>query len=337
MRFRLVRFINLYLLATLLALVFSGLYGLFWSLNGWLWELHRVSGWLLVAGIPWKVGVSWRSLRRGLRPNFDRGVVVLISLLLALVTVLVLLLGAAWDFRLGPESYPLRQTAISWHWMLALGLLLPLALHVWRRWPGARREDVLSRRGALRLGALAAAGGALWLLARRLDQADPAEQRASGSRLAAEFSGNQFPVTHTVAARPEQVDPQHWQLEVLAMDGGRQAYRYQDLLDRPAEDLLAELDCTLGWYTRQQWQGLPLLDLLPPGVEQNPPLLVRLDSVTGYNRLLLWEEARELLLATHVGGEVLDFLHGYPLRAVVPSRRGWYWVKWLQRVVLLPS
>lgn len=64
---------------------------------------------------------------------------------------------------------------------------------------------------------------------------------------------------------------------------------------------------------------------------------MRLDSVTGYNRLLLWEEARELLLATHVGGEVLDFLHGYPLRAVVPSRRGWYWVKWLQRVVLLPS
>lgn len=157
MRFRLVRFINLYLLATLLALVFSGLYGLFWSLNGWLWELHRVSGWLLVAGIPWKVGVSWRSLRRGLRPNFDR-VVVLISLLLALVTVLVLLLGAAWDFRLGPESYPLRQTAISWHWMLALGLLLPLALHVWRRWPGKRREDVLAAGSA----APGSAGGGRW-------------------------------------------------------------------------------------------------------------------------------------------------------------------------------
>lgn len=337
MVFRLVRFINIYLFITITTLVLSGLYGLFFSLHGWLWEVHRLSGWLLVAGVPWKVVVAWRSLRRGLRPTFDRGVMVWISLLLAAVTILVLLLGAAWDFRLGPASYPLRQTAVSWHWMLALGLLVPLALHVWRRWPGTSRADLFSRRAALRLGALATAGGGLWLLSRLLDRGDPAEQRPSGSRLAAEFSGNQFPVTHTVAARPDQVDPESWQLEVIGMDRQRLVYRYEELLDLPAQDLQAELDCTLGWYTRQQWRGLPLIDLLPPEARQNPPLLVRLESVTGYNRLLLWEEARQVLLATHVGGEVLDFLHGYPLRAVVPSRRGWYWVKWLRRVALLPT
>ena len=43
-------------------------------------------------------------------------------------------------------------------------------------------------------------------------------------------------------------------------------------------------------------------------------------------------QAQEILLATHVGDEVLHHVHGYPLRAVVPSRRGWHWVKWLTEI-----
>ena len=44
--------------------------------------------------------------------------------------------------------------------------------------------------------------------------------------------------------------------------------------------------------------------------------------------LLSTREAR----AKHVGGELLTHVHGAPLRAVVPSRRGWFWVKWLTRI-----
>jgi DMSO/TMAO reductase YedYZ molybdopterin-dependent catalytic subunit len=43
-------------------------------------------------------------------------------------------------------------------------------------------------------------------------------------------------------------------------------------------------------------------------------------------------QAEEILLATHVGDEVLNHVHGFPLRAVVPSRRGWHWVKWLTEI-----
>jgi DMSO/TMAO reductase YedYZ molybdopterin-dependent catalytic subunit len=36
-----------------------------------------------------------------------------------------------------------------------------------------------------------------------------------------------------------------------------------------------------------------------------------------------------------VGGEALDHVHGFPLRAVVPARRGWFWVKWVGEVEVL--
>ncbi len=58
-------------------------------------------------------------------------------------------------------------------------------------------------------------------------------------------------------------------------------------------------------------------------------------SVTGYEHDLPMIEARDVLLATHVGGEPLTHVHGAPLRAVVPTRRGWFWVKWLTRIEVI--
>ena len=46
-------------------------------------------------------------------------------------------------------------------------------------------------------------------------------------------------------------------------------------------------------------------------------------------------QAQEILLATYVGDQVLAHVHGYPMRAVVPSRRGWHWVKWLTEIEVL--
>ena len=57
-----------------------------------------------------------------------------------------------------------------------------------------------------------------------------------------------------------------------------------------------------------------------------------LKGVSDYGAHFTLAEAQEILLATYVGGLVLDHRHGYPLRAVVPSRRGWHWVKWLTEI-----
>ena len=61
-------------------------------------------------------------------------------------------------------------------------------------------------------------------------------------------------------------------------------------------------------------------------------LAVRMTSVTGYSQVFTLEEAEQILVGTHVGGEPFSHLHGAPARAVVPSRRGSFWVKWLSEI-----
>jgi DMSO/TMAO reductase YedYZ molybdopterin-dependent catalytic subunit len=259
----------------------------------------------------------------------------LLSLLLAAVLLIVLTLGILWNERFGPEEYWLRQTAVSWHWMLALGLLVPFAIHVWQRWPKPKRIDFVSRRAALRLLTAGSLGAAGYFLAQALSNRRDLPQalrRFTGSRATENFTGNLFPVTQSFPVHPDQINPQTWRLRVIQNGRSSLELTYADLLALPTHEINATLDCTLGWYSTQTWRGVRLVDLLNLSGASPEPVSVRIQSVTGYSHILPYREAKEILLATHVGGEALALEHGFPIRAVVPSRRGWFWVKWLAQI-----
>ena len=336
------RFTNALILALVCVLTLTGLYGLMWPLPAWLFEVHRTAGWALIALVPWKAGISWRSLRRGVDGRFDRNVMIGVSLVLASVALTVLILGLMWALHLGPDLLWVGgygDAVISWHWMLALGLLPLFALHVWRRWPRPRSVDFAGRRQALKLIGLGAFAIAGWGVAEALAQARQsaaAPRRFTGSREEGSYTGLGYPVTNSVGQGQTRLDPETWRLTVNGAVNAPLTLTYAEVLAWPASEVTATLDCTSGWYSTQVWRGIRLADLLArAGVRPEADLIV-LKDVSGYAAYFTLAEAREVLLATHAGGQVFDHWHGFPVRAVVPSRRGWQWVKWLTEIRVVP-
>lgn len=139
-----------------------------------------------------------------------------------------------------------------------------------------------------------------------------------------------MPVTMWAADDPDPVDLAGWTLEVDGAVESPLSLDYQDL--ESDTSLQATLDCTSGWYSVQNWQGVRVGDLLDAASVTPGARWVRFVSITGYRWSLPIGEARDALLATHVGAAQLDHGHGRPLRLVAPGRRGFQWVKWVERV-----
>src|SRR5260370_31049183 len=106
---------------------------------------------------------------------------------------------------------------------------------------------------------------------------------------------------------------------------------FATLATLPQSEVTATIDCTTGWYSTQTWRGVSLQTLLDQAGLKPGAGLIRLRGVSGYFGDFTLPEAAEVLLATQVGGQPLNHWHGYPLRAVAPSRRGWVWVQWVDR------
>jgi len=287
----------------------------------WVVVAHGVAAVLVVLLVPWKTRVARTGLRRA-RPTRW------LSLALAVLAVAVLAFG------FGYATGAVRSVAGLpglWVHVAAALVLVPLAVwHVAARRAPLRRTD-LSRRTLLRSGTLLAAAGALYAavdVAVRVTGLPGGRRRFTGSYETGSFTPDAMPVTIWLLDPVPVVSAPDWQLSIV--DGlGRYSLRLGEL--PPPVTRRALLDCTSGWYAEQDWTGVPVRSLLRE-VGSARSLLVH--SVTGYWVRLPLTDLDGLLLATGVGDGPLSYGHGYPLRLVAPGRRGYWWVKWVDRVEL---
>jgi len=281
----------------------------------WVVVAHGVVAMAVILLIPWKSRVVGHGLRRARRTRW-------LSLALAALAVTALLAGLGHTTGLAKSVAGVRGMWL--HVAAALALAPLLVWHVTARKARPRRTD-LSRRVVLRAGVLAATAGGLYAAV----GAVAAPRRFTGSYEEGSFDPAAMPPTIWLDDRVPTVDPGAWRLTVVDAAGARELSLH-DLNSSPVTRR-ATLDCTSGWYAHQDWTGVGVRTLLRD-VSGARSLLVR--SVTGYWVRLPMSDVDDILIATAVGGAPLSPGHGFPARLVVPGRRGFWWVKWVDRIEL---
>jgi DMSO/TMAO reductase YedYZ molybdopterin-dependent catalytic subunit len=284
-----------------------------------------LGGFAILALLPWKSIVARRGLRRrrpGRWPSLTLAVLVLASLAGGLLHSTGLLRW--WG----------TYTAMELHVGAAIAAVPFAVWHVLARPVRPRRTD-LSRRNLLRGGAVIAAAGAGYAfseLAVRATGLPGAARRFTGSYEIGSLDPDLMPVSSWMFDAVPQVDPSGWRLRVVTPAGIRE-WTYAEL-ERFDDRRRAVLDCTGGFWSEQDWSGVLLSRLVPATSGVAGLAGVRVVSHTGYDRRFAVHELPDLLLALRLGDRPLSADHGAPARLVVPDRRGFWWVKWVQAIEL---
>lgn len=299
--------------------------------RGWIFVVHGAGGFALAGVLAWKLRRVARRLAHPTR--WDRrtrlGVLSLVLVVAALGS------GLAWSSGIGTELFFAGYNLLNWHYILGAVLAALVLAHAVVRAKRPRRADLADRRQFLRLAAVAGGAYAAWWVQRPLTGAlglEGERRRFTGSYETDSFDGNAFPATSWVSDDPREQGGREWRLAVEGLVGRPLELRESEL-DR-GDELVAVLDCTGGFWSRQRWRGVRLGRLLDRAGARGDASHVRVISHTGYRWSFPIDEAREMLLATHVGDEPLTHGHGAPVRLVAPGRRGFEWVKWIDRIEL---
>lgn len=252
--------VNVTLLILLILQLITGFFSLLTGSAGGRWVVwtHDVGGWAIVVLLGWKAAVVLDSLARRRKAPPERHIYLILSALL----VATLLSGLIWTSagRIVIAGYSL----LTIHMVLAIAVMVLLVSHaLYMRFifgvPGAA-----DRRAFLRMGATAIGGVAVWQLSvigKALINLPGAARRFTGSYETGSFTGR-FPTVSWFSDDPDRVNRETWRLSIGGAVRQPIELSYDDLMAYREKKETALIDCTGGWFSKQDWGGVSVATLL---------------------------------------------------------------------------
>lgn len=134
-----------------------------------------------------------------------------------------------------------------------------------------------------------------------------------------------------VTGTAKEIDLASYRLKVTGLVDRPLSLTYDELRCMPRVTDHPVLVCQGYFEDVANWTGVPLKYVLDMAGVQAGAKKVILTAADGYSTTLQLVDA--LLpgnfLAYELEGKPVPVLHGFPLRAVIPSMKGYAWVKWL--------
>lgn len=133
-------------------------------------------------------------------------------------------------------------------------------------------------------------------------------------------------------------DPATWDLRVFGLVRRPLRLTWDEFQALPQSTVNADMHCVTRWsLLDNRWRGVPFAALIDRAGVLPEARFVLLHGEGDYTANVplaaIQDPAALLALANH--GETLTPEHGFPVRAVIPSRYAWKSVKWLRGIELL--
>jgi len=130
------------------------------------------------------------------------------------------------------------------------------------------------------------------------------------------------------------MDPKDYLLRVDGDVSNPLQLTLPDLYAMPSVTESSTIECVEGWNATVPWEGIPLSHLLLQAGAPSKFDHVTIKSINGYATEINQNDVTGLgvLIALKIGSAPLKVEHGYPARLVLPTKPGYQWVKYVNRI-----
>jgi DMSO/TMAO reductase YedYZ molybdopterin-dependent catalytic subunit len=144
---------------------------------------------------------------------------------------------------------------------------------------------------------------------------------------------------YSVTAQQPDLTTAEYQLQVDGLVDRAATFTWDDIADLPQTRWTRDFQCVTGWRVDDvAWQGVQLRDVLDVVGVQSAARAITFHSHDGlYTESLTLEQVEqdEVMVATHLDGEIVSRDHGGPVRLLVVPMYGYKSLKWLSRIELV--